>query len=48
MVSVSLTGVSAIGSVGNVLIWEVVNTNQTPSWVAVNDSQTPNWVQIAT
>jgi hypothetical protein len=42
-----LTGVSATGQVGNVLIWSVINDGQNPNWSDINDTQTPTWVEIA-
>ena len=53
-----LTGLSASGEVGSVLIWSlipdaqnpnyvIIDDNQTPNYNTVTDSQTPNWDEIA-
>jgi hypothetical protein len=43
---VSLTGVQATGYIGPVLVWSVINDNQTPNWTPVNDSQTVIWTPV--
>jgi hypothetical protein len=43
---VSLTGVQATGYIGPVLVWSVINDNQTPNWTPVNDSQTVTWTPV--
>jgi hypothetical protein len=43
---VFVTGVSAQGQIGSVLVWNVVDDNQTPNWQNVDDSQSGNWVVV--
>ena len=45
---VSVTGVQATGQVGSVriVIWSLVDDNQTPSWQNVNSTQSPGWVVV--
>ena len=43
---VFVTGVSAQGQVGNVLVWSIVDDNQTPNWQNVDDAQSGNWVVV--
>ena len=43
---VDLTGVSATGIVGNVLIWSLIDESQTPNWQAINDSQGSTWTSV--
>ena len=38
--------VQATGAVSGVLVWGVINDNQTPNWQNVDDSQTQNWVTV--
>jgi hypothetical protein len=40
------TGVQGNGYVTSVLVWGIIDENQTPDWVPVDDSQTSTWVQI--
>jgi len=40
--------VSAQGQVGNVLVWGVVDDNQTPNWQNVISGNTVTWVQVLT
>jgi len=40
------TGLSAIGEVGRVLVWQDVNPSQNPNWINLSPSQTPTWVNI--
>ena len=44
--NVTLTGVQATGYITSVLVWGIIDANQTPNWVQVNDSQTVTWVQV--
>lgn len=44
---VSVTGVQATGSITSVLVWGVINDNQTPNWVDVNNSQSVSWSAIS-
>jgi hypothetical protein len=43
---VLVTGVSAVGQVGDVLVWSVIDDNQTANWQNVDDSQAQNWVLV--
>jgi hypothetical protein len=43
---VYLVGVSAQGQIGSVLVWSVIDDNQTPNWQNVDDSQSGNWVVV--
>ena len=43
---VFVTGVSAQGQVGNLLVWGPVDDNQTPNWQNVNDAQSVSWVAV--
>ena len=56
--TVDVTGVSATGAVGSVLVWGIIDDSQTPSWATIStsqtsgfseidDAQTPDWTQIA-
>jgi hypothetical protein len=43
---VSPTGVQATGYIGTVLIWGLVNNDQTTTWVTINTDQTTSWGTI--
>jgi hypothetical protein len=46
-VTVDVTGVQATGYVNdNLLIWSLIDTNQTPDWTGISDGQTPNWTPV--
>ena len=56
--TIQVTGVQAVGYVGDVLVWGQIVPDQNPNWQpiddsqsgtwsAINDSQTPNWTEIA-
>ena len=45
--TLTLTGVSATGAIGNVNIWALIDTSQTPNWAAISTSQTPNWENVS-
>tara|TARA_R110000796_G_scaffold79588_3_gene176730 strand:+ start:142 stop:486 length:345 start_codon:yes stop_codon:yes gene_type:complete len=44
---VSVTGNEAEVFTANVLLWSMVDTNQTPSWTSISTSQTPDWKEVA-
>jgi hypothetical protein len=44
--NVNVTGVQATGYIASVLVWGIINDNQTPNWQTINDSQTGTWVQV--
>ncbi len=44
---VPVTGVSATGYVGSVIIWVVIDPTQNPNWTGVGTGQNPNWTPIA-
>lgn len=44
---VSVTGVSATGYVGSVIVWVVIDPVQNPNWSGIVTPQNPNWTQIA-
>jgi hypothetical protein len=46
--NVYVTGVSATGYVGSVLLWNPVDDGQTPNWVIVDDSHSASWTQVPT
>jgi len=52
------TGVEAVGSVGTILVWSLIddtqtknyaniNTDQSSSFAENNETQTPNWEEVA-
>ena len=52
------TGVEAVGSVGSVLVWQLIddtqtknyaniNTDQSSSFAEINETQTPDWEEVA-
>ena len=41
------TEVSATGTLGNILVWSLIDDSQTPNYLIINDSQTPNWSEVA-
>jgi hypothetical protein len=43
---VFVTGVSCQAQVGTVLVWGVIDDNQTPNWQNITDSQSPNWAVV--
>jgi hypothetical protein len=47
--SLALTGVSATGSVGNVIAvyWKTIDDTQTPSWQNISNPQTPGWGDVS-
>jgi hypothetical protein len=44
--NISVTGVQAVGRISPVLIWSVINDNQTPDWQPIDDTQPSNWVLV--
>jgi len=44
--TVSITGVSATGEVGNPFVWSLIDESQTPNYSDVTDTQTPNYTTI--
>ncbi len=45
-VVVTVNGIAADGSVGTILVWGLITTDQTPNWVSIDDSETPGWSDI--
>jgi hypothetical protein len=43
----TVTGLSATGSVGLVLVWGEITPSQNPNFSAITPSQTPSWTDIA-
>jgi hypothetical protein len=43
MTDVLVTGISAQGLVGAVLVWTVVDDDQVPGWQDVSDAQSESW-----
>lgn len=43
-----VTGVSCTGYVGRVLVWNLVNTAQTPNWADMIVTQSPAWAPVST
>tara|TARA_R110000851_G_scaffold165509_1_gene310484 strand:+ start:436 stop:783 length:348 start_codon:yes stop_codon:yes gene_type:complete len=46
-ISIGVTGLELIGSVGGVNLWSPVNPGISTNWTPVNTSQTPNWTEVA-
>jgi len=46
-VTQNVTGVSAVGAVGNTFVWSKIVPIQSPEWTPVSPSSTPNWKKIA-
>ena len=44
---VSVTGVTATGSIGQVLVWGAIIPSQNPSYSTITPSQSPSWTDIA-
>lgn len=44
--NVILTGVSATGNVGKVLVWSLIDENQTPNYTNITDTQTSSFSEI--
>lgn len=42
-VNVNVTGVQLLVSVGNVLIWVVIDDSQNPNWQNITNTQNPGW-----
>lgn len=45
--NVAVTGVQAQALLGPVLVWAVIDDNQTPNWQNVDDSQAAGWSVIS-
>jgi len=47
--TLALTGVNAIGSVGDVIAvyWKIIDDTQTPSWQNISNPQTPGWSDVS-
>ena len=43
----NVTGLSATGSVGSVLVWGEITPSQNSNFSAITPSQTPSWTDIA-
>ena len=43
----NVTGLSATGSVGSVLVWGEITPSQNSNFSAITPSQTPSWTNIA-
>lgn len=43
---VSVTGVSATGTINKVIIWGNIRSVQTPTWGAITDTQVPEWGSV--
>ena len=44
--NVQVTGVQLVVSIGDVLIWAVIDDTQNPNWQNINDTQSPGWTDI--
>ena len=40
------TGVQLLVSIGDVLVWAVIDDSQNPNWQNINDAQNPGWVNL--
>ena len=41
------TEVNSIGVLGDILVWGLIDTSQTPNYSTISTSQTPNWSEVA-
>ena len=45
-INARVTGIQLYVSIGNVLIWAVIDDTQNPNWQNINNTQTPGWTDI--
>jgi hypothetical protein len=41
------TEVNATGTLGNILVWSLIDDSQTPNYSTISTTQTPSWSEVA-
>ena len=41
------TEVNATGTLGNILVWSLIDDSQTPNYSIISTTQTPSWSEVA-
>jgi hypothetical protein len=42
-VNANVTGIQLLVSIGDVLVWAVIDDSQNPNWQNINSAQNPGW-----
>jgi hypothetical protein len=43
VVNANVTGIQLLVSIGDVLVWAVIDDSQNPNWQNINSAQNPGW-----